>query len=125
MPLREPKRRNPFFLWARDKLGLLSHALVGVHHTVVGYHHSSVDSRSWVSPHVGVQKGRSEKKQVIVAGQQPSDGSAEVLFLRLGQKLESELFLAFQVTKRMAYLFSAASLSPKNPRKIQVTAVQP
>ena len=92
MPLREPKRRNPFFLWARDKLGLLSHALVGVHHTVVGYHHSSVDSRSWVSPHVGVQKGRSEKKQVIVAGRRPRDRSALVLFLKRNKNMMKNVY---------------------------------
>ena len=34
-------------------------------------------------------------------------------------------FLAFQVTKRVAHLVLAASLSPKIPRKIQVTSVQP
>ena len=38
-----------------------------------------------------MQAVRSEKKQVIVAGQRPSDRSAVVLFLRLGQKSESEL----------------------------------
>ena len=49
------KRCNPWFVWTRNNLGLLFHALVAVHHTVVGGHHSSVDSRSYVSPHVGGQ----------------------------------------------------------------------
>ena len=35
------------------------------------------------------------------------------------------LFLAFQVTKRVAYLFLAASLIPKIPRNTQVTSVKP
>ena len=34
---------------------------------------------------------RSEKKQVMVAGQRPSDRSVVLPFLRLGYKLESEL----------------------------------
>ena len=40
------KRHNPWFVWTRNNLGLLFHALVAVHHTVVGGHYSSVDSRS-------------------------------------------------------------------------------
>ena len=33
---------KPLFVWTRNNLGLLFHALVGVHHTVVGGHHSCV-----------------------------------------------------------------------------------
>ena len=40
------KRHNPWFVWTRNNLGLLFHALVAVHQTVVGEHHYSVDSRS-------------------------------------------------------------------------------
>ena len=50
------KRRNPWFVWTPNNLGLWFHALVAVHHTVVGGHHASVDSRSLVSPHVGGQR---------------------------------------------------------------------
>ena len=45
-PFGNRKRRTPLFVWTRMNLGLLFHALVGVHHTVVGGHHFSVDWRS-------------------------------------------------------------------------------
>ena len=35
-PFGNRKRRNPFYVWTQMILGLLLHALVGVHHTVVG-----------------------------------------------------------------------------------------
>ena len=52
------KRRNPLLAWTRNNLGLLSHALVGVHHTVVGGHHFSVDSRSYRQVRTSECKGR-------------------------------------------------------------------
>ena len=53
-PFENRTRRNPLFVWTRISLGLLFHALVGVHHTVVGGNHFFVHWRSEVSPHVGM-----------------------------------------------------------------------
>ena len=64
---------------------------------------------------------RPEKKQVLVAGQRPSDRSSLVLFLRLGRKLESWL----DVVLREAEITTGGRSTPVCLSMFDPTALRP